>query len=261
MKLRRHHLLTELTRFAVVAVLFVLWYLLTPQPIPELIFPSPLSVARAAQSLGPDLIRHAGITLGRVTLGWAIGVFLGILMGLILYANRAVRLVLHPLIEAVRPLPPVALIPFFIIWFGLSLVGQLTLIALGCFMVLTINTFTAAGLVPSVYLRAATVLGAPRREIYRTILLPAIVPSLIGGVRIAAALAFGLGVAAEFMGAQSGLGFLMMVARRTLNTNTILLGMIIVGIESYVFDALLRAVGRYLTRWSESSLESAPVSI
>jgi ABC-type nitrate/sulfonate/bicarbonate transport system permease component len=63
------------------------------------------------------------------------------------------------------------------------------------------------------------------------------------------------------MGAQSGLGFLMMVARRTLNTNTILLGMIIVGIESYVFDALLRAVGRYLTRWSESSLESAPVSI
>jgi taurine transport system permease protein len=261
MKIRRSHVLTVVTRLCVLSALIALWYLVTPRPLPELIFPSPSSVVQAATSLGPDLITHAAVTLGRVTLGWAIGACLGILMGLVLYASPIVRLILHPLIEGIRPLPPIALIPFFIIWFGLSLAGQLILIALGSFMVLTVNTFTAARLVPTAYLRAATALVAPRRKIHRTILLPAILPSLIGGLRIAAALAFGLGIAGEFMGAQSGLGFLMMVARRTLNTNTILLGVIIVGIESYTFDAVLRAVGRYLTRWTESSLEGHSTTI
>jgi len=149
----------------------------------------------------------------------------------------------------------VALIPFFIIWFGVGLSGQVVLIALGCFMVLTVNTFTAVQLVPPVYVRAGIALGAPPAALYRTILLPAILPSLVGGFRIAAALAFGLGIAGEFMGAQGGIGFLMMVARRTLNTNTIFLGVIIIALESYAFDALLRAAGRHLCRWTDSPLD------
>lgn len=233
----------------------VFWFAITPTPVPELVFPSPHSVSQAIASLGWKLGEHAAVTFGRVALGWAIGVPFGIIMGFAMASNAVFRAIAHPLIEAVRPLPPIALIPFFIIWFGLGLSGQVLLIALGCFMVLTVNTFAAAATVPVVYVRAALSLGTPRRAIFRSILFPAILPSLVGGFRIAAALAFGLGVAAEFMGAQSGIGFLVMVARRTLNTNTILLGVAIIGAESYLFDMVIRLAGRYACRWTEAPLE------
>lgn len=236
-------------------LLLVVWRFLTPVPVGELVFPSPESVRLSLSMLGWDLLRHAGVTFARVALGWTLGVPLGIGLGLAMAWSQAIRLLVHPLIEAVRPLPPVALIPFFIIWFGIGISGQVFLIALGCFMVLTVNTFTAVQTVPPVYVRAAIALGAPQPALYRTIILPAILPSLVGGFRIAAALAFGLGIAAEFMGAQSGIGFLMMVARRTLNTNTILVGVIVIGIESYLLDLAIRAAGRYLCRWTESPID------
>jgi ABC-type nitrate/sulfonate/bicarbonate transport system permease component len=106
--------------------------------------------------------------------------------------------------------------------------------------------------VPPIYIRAASSLGAPTGAIYRTVIRPAIMPSLVSGFRIAAALAFALGVSAEFMGAQSGIGFLIMLNRRQLNTDVILLGIIIIGLESFGVDWIIRRVSRYACRWSET---------
>lgn len=240
---------------AVVGVLLV-WSALTPEVIPELVFPSPASVLSAAMSVGPDLFVHAAYTLLRVVSGWIIGSGIGVAFGLLMTWNRGVFALSNPVIEALRPLPPVALIPFFIIWFGLGAAGQVALIALGCFMVLVINTVIAVQNLPPVYIRAASSLGASKLDAYLTVVLPGILPSLVSGFRVAAALAFGLGVAAEFMGAQSGLGFLIMVARRTLNTNTILLGTILIGLESYLIDRFIRRAAAYYCRWSETSIEA-----
>lgn len=240
-------------------MLIVLWFILAPRVLPELVFPSPRSVLDAILSLRWSLVEHSTVTLIRVLIGWILGIFAGISVGLMMTYSRIFNAIANPIIEVLRPVPPIALIPFFIIWFGLGPSGQIALIALGSFMVLAVNTFVAVNTVQPVYIRAASSLGASRHHVYRTIILPAILPSLLSGFRIAAALAFGLGVAAEFMGAQSGLGYVMMVARRTLNTNTILLGIIILGMESFLVDKCIRAVGGYLCRWSETSIDSIQV--
>ena len=246
---------------AVLAGLGALWFLLTWLGVPELVFPSPASVAQAVVTWVGILPRHAVVTLARVGIGWSIGVPAGIAMGLLLSWSETLRIIFTPVIEAVRPLPPVALIPFFILWFGLGPSGQLLLIALSCFMVLTVSTLTAVQSVPAVYVRAGLSLGASHFNYYRVIVLPAILPSLFGGFRIAAALAFGVGIAAELVGAQSGIGFLMMVARRTLNTNTILLGVFILAVESFVLDLGLRWIGSHACRWTERPFSSIDAAV
>ncbi|HEV3156268.1 MAG TPA: ABC transporter permease [Candidatus Baltobacteraceae bacterium] len=244
-----------LIAFIVLSLLAAAWFLLTPRFVRDLMFPSPASVWQSVTTLGWELPWHAAATFARVLLGWGSGVPLGIFMGLTMSWNARVHAVAHTVIEGVRPLPPIALIPFFILWFGLGMFGQVLLIALGCFMVLTVNTYTAVRNIPQVYLRAGVTLGAPRLALYQSVILPAILPSLVGGFRIAAGLAFGLALASEFMGAQSGIGFLMMVAERTLNTNTILLGVIIIAVESYLFDLVIRHVSAHLCRWTDTPLE------
>lgn len=239
-----------------IAIIIGLWVLLTPNFVSRNVFPSPAWVAEAIESLGINLLIHSWSTLWRVALGWAIGAALGIRMGLWMTRNETIYAISNPIIEAVRPIPPIALIPFFIIWFGIGWSGQIILIALSCFMVMTVNTYNAVNNVPPIYIRAATALGASKAKIYRTVIRPAILPDLVSGFRIAAALAFAVGIAAEFMGAQSGLGFMIMVARRSLNTNTILLGIIIIGIEAFFFDQAIKLISRYRLRWIESSKES-----
>lgn len=236
--------------------LIILWFLLTPRVIPELIFPSPDSVWQAVRTLNLVLLEHSLVTLGRVLSGWLIGVVTGISIGLLMTWSRVLFHISNPIIEAIRPIPPIALIPFFIIWFGIGISGQIILIALGCFMVMAVNTYVSVHNIPPIFIRAASSLGASKRRIYRTIIIPAIIPSLVSGFRISAALAFGTGMAAEFMGAQSGIGFLIMVARRTLNTNTILLGVIIIGLESFFIDWIIRSISSQMCRWSDTPVEA-----
>jgi taurine transport system permease protein len=229
----------------------VLWFVATPSFVPELLFPSPRSVWQVVTTLRFELLIAAWYTLLRVVSGWAIGSIVGVGFGLGMASSRRFAAVANPIIEAVRPLPPVALIPFFILWFGIGASGQILLISLGCFMVMTVTTFVTVGTLSPGYLRVAASLGATKRSIYRRIILPAIMPALLAGVRVSAALAFGLGVAAEFMGAQSGIGFMMMVARRTLNTNTILVGLLVIGLESYAIDWFIRWRFRRMCGWLE----------
>lgn len=243
-------------RIAVGVVLISLWILLTPRVIPELVFPSPRSVWGALASLRFALLEHASVTFVRVLGGWIIGTAAGVGFGLLMTWNRNVAAAASPIIEVVRPLPPVALIPFFILWFGIGPTGQITLIALGCFMVMVVNTVVAVYNLAPQYFRAASSLGASKLDVYRSVVIPGIMPSLVSGFRIAAALAFGVGVAAEFMGAQSGIGFMIMVARRTLNTNTILIGTLVIGLESYLVDRLIRARARRICRWADTPIEA-----
>jgi ABC-type nitrate/sulfonate/bicarbonate transport system permease component len=236
------------------SLLAAFWFLFTRDHSTDLFLPSPESVWQALVTVRGRLFVDSAITFVRVLAGWTVGTILGIQTGISMAKSRKVHGIANPIIEILRPLPPVALIPFFILWFGTNPGGQIGLIALGCFMVMVVNTYVSARNVPNLFVRAALCLGVTRKEVYRTVIFPAIFPELVSGFRIAAALAFGVGVAAEFMGAQSGLGFLIMVARRTLNTNTILLGTVIIGIESYAFDLVLRAFSSMFLKWKYDTL-------
>jgi ABC-type nitrate/sulfonate/bicarbonate transport system permease component len=237
-----------LPAIAWICVLF-LYVVVVPQVVSPLRFPGPLLVAGAVQHIGPNLVLDALSTLQLVLAGFVSGTFLGMLVGFLMFALPAVDSLLFSLIEFARPVPPIALIPFFILWFGLNPAAQIGLVALGCFMVMVISTREALSKVSVDTRRAARSLGASGYTYYVEVLLRAILPTLTGSLRVSLALAFALAVAAEFMGAQSGLGYLMMIARRTLQTETILLGVIILGLESAIMDWLLRTLMKRLTRW------------
>lgn len=235
----------------------ILWWLLTSglRLVKPLYFPSPEEVVSSLTTLGPTLLEDAIATLVRVLVSWSIGSAFGVIVGLLMVRSRAVYHIMTPLVEALRPVPPIALIPFVILWFGIGDSGKIFLAALGCFMVMAINAIVAAGNVPPVFVRAARSLGATQNQVYRSVILPAIVPQLVSGLRIGAALAFAIIVAAEFMGAQQGIGALIMLASRTLNTPVVLLGTIVIGIEAFLLDRAIRWTSDRVTSWAERSTD------
>ncbi|MDQ3691012.1 MAG: ABC transporter permease [Chloroflexota bacterium] len=234
-----------------------IWWLLTSglSIVKPLYFPAPVEVINSLIRLGPSLLADGMATLMRVVVSWMLGSALGVLAGLVMVRSRIAYFILTPIVEALRPVPPVALIPFVILWFGIGDSGKIFLAALGCFMVMAINTIVAADNVAPVYLRAARSLGATQNQVYRTIILPAIGPQLVGGLRIGAALAFAIVVAAEFLGAKNGIGTLIMLASRTLNTPVVLLGTIVIGLEAFFLERVIRWFSLRLTSWAERSTD------
>lgn len=235
----------------------VLWWALTAgfQLVEPLKFPTPGEVIDSVQTLKWELFHDAWATFVRVIVSWVAGSLLGVLAGLAMVRSSTVYYLVAPLVEALRPVPPIALIPFVLLWFGIGESGKFFLGALGCFMVMAINTIVASNNVPPVYLRAARSLGASQNQVYRTVILRAIVPQLFSGLRIGAALTFATVVAAEFMGAESGIGALIMLASRTLNTPVVLLGTIIIGLEAFLLEQAIRLLSRRLTSWVERATD------
>ncbi len=238
--------------FITIVVLFLIWHLLTnnQSQSSELLFPSLNSVVDTFKSHYVVILEYTGITWYRVLAGLLIGSILGIVLGIFITWNQYFEAVVDPIIEIIRPIPPIALTPFFILWLGLGNIGQFLLIALGCFMVVVVSTVSAIRNVNVVYIRAAKSLGAKTVDVYRSVLIPAILPALSSAIRVSAATGFGLTVAAEYLGAQGGLGYLIRNARVTLDTGTILLAAILLGLLSLLTDFIIRKLFNYLTRWN-----------
>lgn len=236
-------------------IIFIGWWLLTDTTglIKPLYFPSPRGVWLAIERMHGQLWYHAGATLLRVVVSWLVGSAAGVLIGLLMSRSKWVFHIVSPVIEALRPVPPVALIPLVLVWFGIGDSGKIFLTALACFMVMVVNTFVACGNVPLVYLQASETLGASPGKTYRSVVLPAIIPEIMSGARIGIALAFAVTVAVEFMGAKYGIGYLIMQASRTLNTEVVILGTIIIGLEAFIIERLLQLVSKRITRWTEKA--------
>ena len=240
-----------------VLALLVLWCLLTASwpgrgvLVDSLKLPSPLMVVNAAINLKWNLLSYSTVTFCRVMAGLVLGGILGVFTGLIMTRYQTISAILDPLVEALRPCPPVALIPFVILWGGLGMRGQVGLISLSTFMVMLVSTTVSVNGVDKRYVWAARSLGADIFSVYTTIIWPSIVPHLLSGLRVAAGTAFGVGVASEFLGAQGGLGFMVRNARITLSTESVLLGILLIGLESWLLDRGIRALGDRSTRWQD----------
>jgi len=238
---------------AVWAAVILSYFFLVPRLVPPLYLPGPEVVARAACQLGWTLPLAALYTALRAVGGFLVGSILGVAVALTMFRSQTFRAALHSPIEALRPLPPVALTLFIILWFKLHWLGQLILISLGCFMVLVVSAHEALANLNINLLRAARSLGATGRSYYSAVLIPAILPDLVAPLRVSLALAFAVTIAAEFMGVQTGLGYHMQVARTQLDTGTIVLGLIILTLEAGAIDWSLRRSIRRFTHWRRLS--------
>src|SRR5690606_2021133 len=242
-----------LSIFSIMGV-FVFWFLITRDGlgiVKPVIFPSPLMVVEAAVSTSSLIGTDVFFTMYRVVCGFVKGTVLEVIIVMLVCFNVKLYCLLNPLIDSSRPVPVIAMIPFFLMWFGIGELGKFLLVTLGVFAIIVINTIEAIRNVPPIYVKAAQTLGANKGNIFRKIILPSIIPALIGPIRVCVAISFTLVVAAEFMGAQAGMGYRILQARKMFNTDVIFLGVVMFGILSALVDTSVRKVLQHVTRWTE----------
>lgn len=252
----QHRVIKPIAVASMISIL-LLWFIITHWGIVKPMYlPTPKRVITAAVDIGPNLLIHIGATLARVLVGFSFGALSGVTIGVLMSSNNLLFSALSGIIECWRPVPPIALIPFFILWFGFSDIGKIILVALGVFLILVVNTLESIRNVRPIYVRVGMNLGASKSKLYRSIILPAILPSLISGFRISMALSISLVIVSEFMGATWGLGYLISVAKVTFSTHTILLSIFIIGIISWLLDTALRKTTEIILPWAEKSTEA-----
>jgi ABC-type nitrate/sulfonate/bicarbonate transport system permease component len=218
--------------------------------------PPPWRVVTAAQDLDPNLLVHLASTTALVLAGFVIGTVTGLVVGLLMRHSFILRSSLTPLIESWRPVPPVAIVPFFIIWFGFAWAAKVLLVSLGVFLVIVVAVVEAIDRVRPLYLRGALAFGASNWQFLRLAALPAIVPPLLGPLRIGLAVSITLAIISEYMGAEQGIGYVINVAMSTYATHTVLLCAIVLGMLGGVLDKVLRLTHRRVAHWAELTEEA-----
>ena len=153
------------------------------------------------------------------------------------------------MIELLRPIPPLAFLPMMVLWFGIGEGSKIAFIAYAAFFPVFTTTLEGIRFVDPVLVRAASSLGATRRELFRYVILPATLPSIITGLRLAFGLSFFVIVAAEFIAADSGLGYLINDARTFFLVSQMLVGAAVIGIIGFTFNVALRRLEDVLLRW------------
>ena len=181
-------------------------------------------------------------SLRRILIGFAGGTVIGVALGAGMSASRVVRHAIDPVIEVLRPLPPLAFIPLFIIWLGIGEMPKEVLILIGVAPIMAVTTVAALDEVPEDLRLCARTLGASSRYTMLRVQIRAALPGILTGMRIAMAGAWTSIVAAELIAATSGLGYLIMQAGDYLNTALVFSGIIMIAIIALVLDACLRGL-------------------
>jgi sulfonate transport system permease protein len=214
------------------------------------VLPAPSSVLETALNLARngDLFVHLGVSLLRAAGGFVIGGTLGLALGVIVGFSPLAQALLDRSVQMVRAVPFLAMLPLVIVWFGVGEVAKIFLVALAVLFPIYINTMLGIRQIDPKLMELGRVVGLERAAIVRRIILPGAMPSILTGVRYALAHAWLALVIAETLATTKGIGFLAMDAREFLNTNVIVLTMIIYAIIGVVADALVRLLeGRFLS--------------
>ena len=195
---------------------------------------------------------HVAATLQRVALGFTIGAVLAIALGLLCGHVRALRNAVEPIVEMLRPIPPLAMLPLFIVWVGIGEASKIGFITYATFFPMFLVTVHAVrGLDPRL-VRAAQSLGARPAQIFLRVILPAALPEMLTGIRLGVALSFFVIVISEFIGAEEGLGFLINDGRNFFLVPQMLGAAILLGLLGYAGNALVRLVERRFIPWQRA---------
>ncbi|WP_424987035.1 ABC transporter permease [Microbulbifer sp. S227A] len=238
-----------------IATVFAIYIWITNQPDnnPALLPPiSDILTSFHTNLTSGSLLTALGASLFRIAMGFFIGTTLALVIGCLIGWYKIVEYLFDPLIEALRPIPPLAYIPIIIIWFGIGEFSRVLIITIACFMVCVVNVIAGMKNVPQVYVDAASTMGANRFQVFRTVAVPAATPFIITGYRIALAAAWTTLVASELLAAQNGLGFLLQEGRRYFLTDQVMMIIVIIGGCAFIMDRIFRKIQAYLMQWSEA---------
>lgn len=216
-----------------------------------LLFPSPLDIAtRAAELWSTGVLQnHIVASVTRVFIGVLISFPLAVVMGIGIARSRLFEVVFEPIVELIRPIPPLAVLPLFILWFGIGELSKLMFIAFAAFYIILTNVMLSAVNIDVVLVRAARTLGINGWRFYREIVFPAISPDLFIGVRLGLSAGFVMIVAAEFIAADVGLGYMINYARAFFRVSDMFVGAFTIGLIGYAVNMVLVAIERRLFSW------------
>ncbi|WP_343549636.1 aliphatic sulfonate ABC transporter permease SsuC [Ralstonia sp.] len=242
----------RLAPWIVPLVLLVLWQASAQWGwLSNRILPAPLDVAKSAVALARsgELWTHVAVSTWRALLGFAIGGSLGLALGLLTGTFRTAETLLDTTLQMVRNIPVLALIPLVILWFGIDESAKLFLVSLGVFFPIYLNTYHGIRSVDPALVEMARSYGLSRAQLYREVILPGALPQILVGVRFSLGLMWVTLIVAETVSAQAGIGYMTMNAREFLQTDVVLLGILLYALLGKLADLLSRALERFWLRW------------
>ncbi|WP_230858478.1 ABC transporter permease [Actinoplanes aureus] len=198
---------------------------------------------------GHLLIEHLGVSLRRILIGSAIGVAGGLILGVLMGTIGWLRVVTEPVVTFIRALPPLAYFSLFIIWFGIDETPKLWLLSIAALPPVAVATAAAVQGAPTGLVEAARALGAGRWQTIRDVVLPAGLPEIFTGIRLAVGVAYSSVVAAETINGVPGIGGMVRDAQRYSQTDVVVLGLFAIGLSGLLIDALLRITENRLIPW------------
>jgi NitT/TauT family transport system permease protein len=249
----------------VVIVAVVLWHAITVRfQVPAFILPSPIDVWHAlvgGLATGPfdraGFWYHAGVTFSEAALGFLLGSAVGIILGFLIASSRLLERVALPFIVGLQSLPKVALAPLLVIWFGFGVQGKIVITSVITFFPLLVNSMAGYQAVDPDRIDLARSCNASRLQILWKIVLPSALPYIFAGLNIASVLAILGAIVGEFVGAQSGLGMLLMQYNQSMQIAPVFAVLLILALGGYLANALIRLAERKFCFWAQ---RNAPVA-
>jgi taurine transport system permease protein len=247
---------SALISFTTATVLIALWFLVTESGwVKPLFLPSPLAVwdkfvlALTEGVSNSTLMQHTMASIGRVFGAFLLALLTAVPIGILMGVNRFMRGLFDPIIEFYRPLPPLAYLPLVIIWLGIGEFPKVFLIYLAIFAPMAIAARAGVRSVSTEQIHAAYAMGASRGQVISQVIMKAALPEIFTGMRIGIGVGWTTLVAAEMVAANRGLGFMVLNAAENLESDTVIMGIFIIGIFAFAFDLLIRYLEKTLIPW------------
>lgn len=222
--------------------------------IDTLFLPTPAAILESLWGLiaSGDMTTHLGISLGRAAAGFALGGSLGLIFGILTGFSRKSEIFLDPTVQILRMIPHLAIAPLIILWFGFGETSKVLIIAKGAFFPLYINTFLGIRRVDNKLVEVSGVLQYSRFQQITKLIIPSALPGILMGLRLSLAVSWLGLVVAELIGSQSGVGFLINLAKQSSLTEQIFVGVLVFAVVGMLVDLFVRSLERRLLKWRDT---------
>ena len=242
-----------ITGFISIAIFFGFWEVISRSSyVNELLFPPPSLVVIALYNwmTKGQLLVDVAMSLSRVFVGFLLGAFLGILVGMLTGRHQFISNLLSPIFQLLRPIPPIAFVPIVILWFGLSEFGKWFLVFWGVFFTVWLSAHLGVQQVDKSLIRAAQCLGTPESRMMQEVLFPSSLPYICVGLRTSISISFYTLVAAELAGTFSGIAYRIDISQQNLQIGQSISGLLVLGVISAIADRIFEMVSRKAVWWT-----------
>lgn len=242
--------------FASILGFIALWSVVSVSGLVRAEFlPSPARLASAFTEMlrdgygGSPMGKHVGMSVMRAVSGFLAAVILGVPFGILVGRHEVLGAVVAPIIGFLRPIPPIAFVTLFVFYFGIGEASKIGLIFMAAFWYVVLNCADGVRAVPQMLIRAGQSMGLNARQLFVKVIIPAAMPSIMTAVRAASSISWTLVVASELLGAQAGLGFIILDSAQYFNIPATFIGIVLIGTIGLVWELVLTAIQRRVLHW------------